>query len=110
MKWPRWPNAAMTPLALAALAGCSNIIPMAGDNGPVPLDSTRAVALARRNVCASGPGADSLCPVLGYQAKGGTQAVTFLRRESGLGDTVLVRLHDHGMRMEVSPISPVSEP
>jgi len=88
-------------------AGCSNIIPMAADHGPIPLDSARAVAIARRNVCgAPTSGTDSSCVLQGYEHTAGRYVVILERRPPAGNDRVAVTLRDNGMRVEVAQLEP----
>jgi hypothetical protein len=87
-----------------AIVACSNVIPMAADHGPIPLDSTRAVAVARRNVCGS-VAADSTCPVYSYEHAGSRFLVVLDRRPPAGNDRVAVTLRDNGMRVNVEPVA-----
>ena len=84
-------------------AACSNLVPMAADHGPVPLDSARAVAIAQRNVCGA-PTTDSTCVVRGYEQTGGRFVIVLDRRPPAGNDRVAVTLRDNGMRVSVEPI------
>src|SRR6267378_7874530 len=79
--------------------GCSNIVPMAPDHGPVPLDSARAVAIARRNVCGvPGSATDSACVVRSYERTGGRYVIVVDRHPPAGQDRLAVTLRDNGMR------------
>ena len=84
-------------------AACSNVIPMAADHGPIPLDSTRAVAIARRNVCGA-DATETTCPVYSYERAGGRFVVVLDRRPPAGDDRVAVTLRDNGMRVNVEPV------
>jgi|SRR6266487_4424339 len=101
----------LPPLGVTALmagaGACSNVIPMAADHGPLPLDSARAVAIARRSVCGAGA-ADSTCAVRGYERAGGRFTIVLDRRPPAGNDRVAVTLRDNGMRVNVEPIAAAS--
>ena len=88
---------------VVAAAACSNVIPMAADHGPIPLDSARAVAIARRNVC--GAATDSTCPVYSYERTQDRFVVVLDRRPPAGDDRVAVTLRDNGMRINVEPVA-----
>lgn len=95
-------------LVLVASGGCSNIIPIAADHGPVPLDSARAVAIARRNVCgAPGSATDAACVVRSYERTGGRYVIVVDRHPPAGSDRLAVTLRDNGMRAEVTPLDSV---
>jgi len=86
--------------------GCSNIVPMAADHGPVPLDSARAVAIARRSVCGAPNNAtETTCVLQGYQRTDGRFVVVLERRPPAGNDRVAVTLRDNGMRVEVAQLT-----
>ncbi len=100
-----WGAGATLLIAGLAGAGCSNLIPMAADHGPIPLDSARAVAIAQRNVC--GPPAavaEGTCILRGYQRSADRFVIILDRRPPAGNDRVAVTLRDHGMRVEVAEV------
>ncbi len=82
---------------------------MAPDGGSVPLDRTRAIAIAQRNVCGP-PGSDTAsdCTVRGYERAGFVHHVVIDRGPKAAGgstgDRVRVTLRDNGMSVNVEPI------
>jgi hypothetical protein len=101
---------AVVAAALAAAAGCSSILPRAGDGGPLPLTDERAAAIARRNVCGEpGGAADRSCVVRGVERTAHTWRVTIDRGPAASGgasgDRVRVTVRDNGMRVRVEPVA-----
>lgn len=107
MNLPTLARAAALAALLSASTACSNLFPMAGDGGPVPLDGTRAIALARQKVCGDpGSPGDLACTVRGHERVRGVHYVVIERGPPAAGptgDRVRVALRDHGMRVDVEP-------
>jgi hypothetical protein len=90
-------------MTLGAIGACGGLIPMAGAGGPVPMDSTRAVAVAERNVCgrAMAP-ADTACVVTGYSYNRGRYTVRLDRHPPVGNDHLIVTLTENGQHVEVN--------
>jgi hypothetical protein len=92
-------------LLTASLAACGGPALYAGAGGPVPLDSTRAVALAERNVCGRVmPAADTTCSVRAVQQDDGQFLVTLDRHPPAGNDRVVVTLRHNGSSINVEPV------
>lgn len=92
-------------VGLGAVAACGGMIPVAGAGGPVPMDSTRAVAVAERNVCgrAMGPN-DTTCVVTGYDYHDGRWVVRLDRHPPAGSDHLVVTLTENGENVEVRQV------
>src|SRR6185437_2724274 len=90
-------------VGLGGLTGCGSIIPIAGAGGPVPMDSTKAVAVAERNVCwrAMTP-SDTACVVKGYSYANGRYTVRLDRHPPAGDDHLIVVLTENGQHVEVN--------
>ena len=90
-------------VGLGVLTGCGGIIPIAGAGGPVPMDSTKAVAVAERNVCgrAMTP-SDTACVVKGYSYANGRYTVRLDRHPPAGDDHLIVVLTENGQHVEVN--------
>ena len=98
--------AAVVP-ALAATFACGGMIPMAGAGGPMPLDSSKAVAVAERNVCGRAmPPGDTVCVVTGYLHTGGRYVVRLDRHPPAGNDHLVVTLTNNGESVEVKQTQP----
>ncbi len=78
---------------------------MAGAGGPMPMDSTRAVAVAEQNVCGGVVRAnDSTCVVVGYTHQSGYPVVTLDRNPPAGNDRVAVALKHNGRSVDVAQV------
>jgi hypothetical protein len=95
----------LTSTAVIALAGCASIgVPVAGDGRFGPIDSTRAVRLARRNVCGeAAANGDTACVLMKYESGRGYHRVVLERRPPIGRDVLVVTLRRGGERIDVEP-------
>ena len=98
-------------LLLVASAGaviaCGGLRSAAADVGLVPLDSARAVAVAKHNVCGDVSPADTTCVLRGYRRSGGQFEILLDRRPPAGNDRVLVTLRGSGS-IDVTPVDTTS--
>lgn len=91
--------------AATALAACSTNV-RAADGGAVPLDSARAVAIARRAACgAPGSATDAACTLRGYSVADGKPVVTIDRRPPAGNDRVAITLANGGNRVSMTQVT-----
>ncbi len=92
----------------SAAIGCSSVRSAAESMGLAPIDSARAVAVARHNVCGDLSPSDTTCVLRGYRRSGGEFEILLDRRPPAGNDRVLVTLRGNGSRIDVTPVDTAS--
>ena len=103
---PRFPISLTATLSLAvAASACGGTLSMAGAGNTLPMDSTRAVAMAEQAVCGRVVAAsDSTCVVVNYGYQDRNPVVTLDRNPPAGNDRVNVALKHNGKTVDVAQV------
>ena len=87
---------------------CGGLRTVAESTGLVPLDSARAVAVAKHNVCGDVSSGDPTCVLRSYQRSGGRFEILLDRRPPAGNDRVLVTVRGNGSQIDVTQVDTAS--
>jgi hypothetical protein len=94
--------------AVLLVCACGTLRSIGESTGVIPIDSARAVAVARHNVCGDLSPGDVTCVLRGYRHTAGRFEILLDRRPPAGNDRVLVTLRHNGSDVAVAPVDTAS--